>query len=154
MRHIYIYIMHMQISNEYLAWMKNLQFMECQSLSGTYTTIRRAAVRECSASRRQGPLIVPTSRQYASGVERGPSIGPILCRRASTSLAVDEGISSLTWEQFHAHTEKYFRNLIESNRNPIVFTMHRSIWNSKRTLSVCCYKLIGEWWIQSDFSFI
>ena len=31
------------------------------------------------------------------------------------------------------HTEKSFRNLIKSTRNQIVFTMHRLIWNSKRT---------------------
>ena len=34
------------------------------------------------------------------------------------------------------NTEKSFRNIIKSNRNQIVFTMHRLIWNSKRTLSV------------------
>ena len=31
------------------------------------------------------------------------------------------------------HTETFFRNHIKSNRNQIVFTMHRLIWNSKRT---------------------
>ena len=35
------------------------------------------------------------------------------------------------------NTEKYFRNLIKSNRNQIVFTIFRLIWNSKRTLSAC-----------------
>ena len=30
-------------------------------------------------------------------------------------------------------TDKSFRNLIYSNRNQIVFTMHRLIWNIKRT---------------------
>ena len=30
------------------------------------------------------------------------------------------------------HTEKYFRNLIKSNRNQIVFTIFRLAWNSKR----------------------
>ena len=29
----------------------------------------------------------------------------------------------------YAHTEKYFRNIIKSNRNLIVFTMHRLVWN-------------------------
>ena len=38
------------------------------------------------------------------------------------------------------HTEKYFRNHIKSNWNQILFTVHRLIWNSKRTLSVCCSK--------------
>ena len=33
-----------------------------------------------------------------------------------------------------------FRNHIKSNPNQIVFTMHRLIWNSKRRLSVCCFK--------------
>ena len=43
------------------------------------------------------------------------------------------------------HTEKSFRNLIKSNRNQIRITMHRLIWNSKRTESVCCSKLTGAW---------
>ena len=30
----------------------------------------------------------------------------------------------------HTQTEKYFRNLIKSNRNQIVFTIFRLIWNS------------------------
>ena len=38
--------------------------------------------------------------------------------------------------------EKYFQNLIESNPNQIAFNMHRLIWNSKRTVSVCCSKSI------------
>ena len=43
------------------------------------------------------------------------------------------------------HTEKSFRNLIKSKPNKIVFTMHRLIWNRKRTLSVCCSKSTGKW---------
>ena len=43
------------------------------------------------------------------------------------------------------HAEKSFRNLIKPNRNQIVFTIFRLIWNSKRTLSVCCSKSIGKW---------
>ena len=35
-------------------------------------------------------------------------------------------------------------NLIISNQNQIVFTMHRLIWNSKQTVSVCCSKAICE----------
>ena len=42
------------------------------------------------------------------------------------------------------HTEKSFPNLIKSNRNQIVFTIFRLIWNRKRTLSVCCSKSIGK----------
>ena len=36
--------------------------------------------------------------------------------------------------------EKFFRNLIKSNRNQIVFTIFRLIWNSKRTVSVFGFK--------------
>ena len=43
------------------------------------------------------------------------------------------------------HTEKYFRNLIESNGNLIIFTILRLIWNNKRTLLVCCSKSISAW---------
>ena len=37
-------------------------------------------------------------------------------------------------------SEIYFRNLIKSNRNQIVFTKHQCIWNIKRTVSVFCSK--------------
>ena len=37
------------------------------------------------------------------------------------------------------------RNLIKSNRNQIVLTILRLIWNSNRTVSVCCSKSIGKW---------
>ena len=33
------------------------------------------------------------------------------------------------WNPLLIHTEKYFPNLIKSNPNQIVFTMHRLIWN-------------------------
>ena len=52
------------------------------------------------------------------------------------------------------HVEKSFPNLNKSNRTQIVFTMQRLIWNSKRTVSVCCSKSIGAWQIQSDFGLI
>ena len=42
------------------------------------------------------------------------------------------------------HTGKYFPNLIESNRDQIVFIMHWLIRISKRTVSVCCSKSIEE----------
>ena len=38
-------------------------------------------------------------------------------------------IKRLMEDGFMSHTEKYFRNLIKSNRNQIVFTMHPLIWN-------------------------
>ena len=38
-------------------------------------------------------------------------------------------VSMSSW----VHTEKSFRNLIKSNRNQIVFTIFRFIWNSKQT---------------------
>ena len=41
------------------------------------------------------------------------------------------------------YTEKFLWNIIKSNRNQIVFAIFRLIWNSKRTLSVCCSKSIG-----------
>ena len=43
------------------------------------------------------------------------------------------------------HTGKYFRKIIKSNQNQIVFTIFLLIWNSKRTLSVCCSNSIGAW---------
>ena len=42
-------------------------------------------------------------------------------------------------------TEKSFRNLSKSNRNQIVFTIFRLIWNSKQTTSVWCSNSIGAW---------
>ena len=47
--------------------------------------------------------------------------------------------------EYAVHAEKSFRNRIKSNRNQIVFTIFRLIWNSKRTVSVCCSKSIGKW---------
>ena len=35
------------------------------------------------------------------------------------------------------NAEKSFPNLVKSNRNLIVFTIFRLIWNTKRTVSVC-----------------
>ena len=40
----------------------------------------------------------------------------------------------------NVHVEKYFPNCIESNPNQIIFTIHRLISNSKRTVPVCCSK--------------
>ena len=48
-------------------------------------------------------------------------------------------------DSFALHIEKSFRSLFKSNQNQIVFTIFRLIWNSKRTVSVCCSKLIGKW---------
>ena len=53
-----------------------------------------------------------------------------------------------------SHTEKSFRNPIKSNRNQIIFTIFRLVWNNKRTLSICCSKQIGKWWIQFYFGLI
>ena len=51
------------------------------------------------------------------------------------------------------YTEKYFRNLIKSYRNQIVFIIFRLVWNRKWTASVCVpnqsknrkYNLISVW---------
>ena len=43
------------------------------------------------------------------------------------------------------HTDKYYRNLTQSNPNQSVFTVYWLIWNSKRTVSVCFSKPIGAW---------
>ena len=43
-------------------------------------------------------------------------------------MTLPGGWQTVSW----VHTEKYFRNLIKSNRNQIVFTIYRLIWNSKR----------------------
>ena len=54
------------------------------------------------------------------------------------------------------HTQRSLFQIL-SNRNQIVFTMHRLIWNSKRTMSACCYKsifpnlkLVNTIWFQFD----
>ena len=44
-------------------------------------------------------------------------------------------VRHLKWSAFlfvvyRVHTEKYFQNLIRSNRNEIVFTIFRLIWNT------------------------
>ena len=41
------------------------------------------------------------------------------------------------------HTEKSFPSLIESNRNQIVFTRHRLIWNTNGHVRLC-FKSIGK----------
>ena len=53
-------------------------------------------------------------------------------------LSSNENMKIFNWleksapaKRYRLHTEKYFRNLIKSNLNQIVFTMHRLIWNSK-----------------------
>ena len=46
-----------------------------------------------------------------------------------TNFNTHQRQSSVRMIHFLIHTEKYFRNLITSNRNQIVFTMHRLIWN-------------------------
>ena len=50
------------------------------------------------------------------------------------------------------YTENLFRYLIESNRNHIVFTISRLIWN-QTDLRFVPNQLI-KWWIQCDFDFI
>ena len=40
-------------------------------------------------------------------------------------------------------TEKYFPNIIKSNRNQIVFTMHRLIWNGKKNSKTVNRKLVN-----------
>ena len=53
---------------------------------------------------------------------------------------------------FSLHTEKYFRNVIKSNRNQIEFTMHQLIWNQMDTVRLVSnksengkYNLISVW---------
>ena len=68
---------------------------------------------------------------WSERFQGGPSIGPQCCLLAVVNV----------WK---LHTEKSFRNLIKLNRNQIVFTIFRLIWNSKRTVSVFCFKSIEE----------
>ena len=55
------------------------------------------------------------------GISGEPAIGPQMSGDASTALysANDKTV----------HTGKSFRNLFKSNRNQIVFTIVRLIWN-------------------------
>ena len=76
-------------------------------------------------------------------------IKPPWCRETPASRTTVRGEIPVRWKMHSVHTEKCFRNLIKSNRNQIVFTIFRLIWNSKRTLSVCCSNSIGAWLIQS-----
>ena len=53
----------------------------------------------------------------------------------------------------YIHTEKYFRNLLKSNRNRIVFTFFQLIWNSKWTVSVWFQinrKIVNTIWFRFD----
>ena len=68
-------------------------------------------------------------------------LGKAKNKRKQTRIDLSECCEKI----YHLHTEKSFQNLIKSNRNQIVFAMHRCIWNSKRTASVCCSKSIGAW---------
>ena len=55
------------------------------------------------------------------------------------------------WRNGWTYTEKYFQNLIKSNRNEIVFTIFRMIWNQTDVLCVpnqsenVHYNLITVW---------
>ena len=42
------------------------------------------------------------------------------------------------------HTEKSFQNLVKSNRNQIVSTIFRMIWNTSGRVHLC-FKSIGKW---------
>ena len=50
------------------------------------------------------------------------------------------------------HTDKSFRNLIESNRNQILFTMHRLIWNQTdvRLLFQINRCMVNKIWFRFD----
>ena len=63
----------------------------------------------------------------------------ILSEGQKTDAATEGQTIAATLQRIHSHGET-FSNLSKSNPNQIVFTMHRLIWNSKQTLSVCCSK--------------
>ena len=51
------------------------------------------------------------------------------------------------------HTEKYFQSLIKSNRNQIVFTMHRLIWKQTDTVRLLFQinrKMVNTIWFRFD----
>ena len=45
--------------------------------------------------------------------------------------------------RFLIHTEKFFRNLIKSNRNQIVFTIFQINWKMVNTISFKIMALVG-----------
>ena len=53
---------------------------------------------------------------------------PMICSRKAPHLNIHVRRFSLEWT-FGLHAEKYFPNLIKSNRNQIVFTIFWLIWN-------------------------
>ena len=68
------------------------------------------------------------------------SIGKVKLQSGFDSI---QRTTKVDFWRYYMHTEKYFPNLIKSNRNQILFTIFRVIWNSKQT-SVCCSKSMGK----------
>ena len=101
---------------------------------------------------------VPYCDAWHTGVSERPSCS----REASVSwsvarVMVEEVTDGMTMHHvfFDCATQRiFFRNPIKSNRTQIVFIIFQLIWNSKLTLSVCCFISFGKWYTQSDFGLI
>ena len=97
----------------------------------------------------EGSLI---SLEYMENIVQGGLRGALnwgspWCRElpAYQFWAIKKLQSDVSSSMYIVQTEKYFWNLIKSNRNQIVFTIFQLIWNSKCTASVCCSKSICAW---------